>query len=82
MNLTLDELYLLLDASYEEAYNRRKFDAALQGVDLEDEEEAEPSSFDEIRARADEILKEQGQDTRDVTQREIDDLFGFDDDDD
>lgn len=79
VSLTLEELYLLLEVNNEGEYNRRKFAAALKGIDLEDEDDdnGDESDFDRIRREADEELTRQGQDTRSFDQRDIDDLFGF-----
>lgn len=55
VSLTIDELYLLLKVNQEGEYSRRKFAAALKGIDLdEDKEQEQPvSDFEEIRKKAD-----------------------------
>jgi hypothetical protein len=50
-SLTLDELFLLIEARYKRANEDRKFSAALQGVDLDDAKEENPA-FDEIQRKA------------------------------
>lgn len=53
--LTLEELYALQDALYRKEYRRNKMLAAVQGVDI-DEGSEDTSTFDEIKARAEEEL--------------------------
>lgn len=49
--LTLDELILILDAERERKNEQAKFQAAINGIDLENEG-GQTSKFDEIQARA------------------------------
>lgn len=70
-SLTLDELYLLIKTQNDVDYTRRKFDAAIQGIDLEEETE-DTSSFDAVREQADAILGN-------VTEEQVQDLFGLND---
>jgi len=55
-NLTLAELYEILEATREREHERRKFAAALKGVNL-DEEQGENSSFEEVKRRAEAKLR-------------------------
>lgn len=73
-SLTLDELYLLIKVQQEGEYSRRRFNAAIQGIDLDDEESDEVSKFDEVRQQADAILG--------VEEDEVLGLFGLNDEDD
>lgn len=52
-NLSMPELMKTLDAKREAEYNKRKFLAALQGVDLDEaaSRDSGTSSFDDIKAR-------------------------------
>ena len=82
-SLTLEELYLLLKVHQEGEYSRRKFAAALKGIDLDEEGgSGSESRFDEIRAEADAILSEQGQKPRNFGQDEVEDILGLNDIDD
>lgn len=77
-NLTLDELYLLLEVNNEGEYNRRKFAAALQNIDLEegDKDEDNLTPFERVQQQANEML---GKKTEEF---ESADPFGLDGDDD
>ena len=48
--LTLDELYLLVDAKHRAEHEHRKFLAALKGIDLD--EETKNSEFEETQLMA------------------------------
>ena len=48
--LTLDELYLIVDAQYRAEHRHNKFMAAMQGVDID--EGKEEAQFEEIKRRA------------------------------
>lgn len=49
-NLTLDELYLLLEAGHRATHDKRRFLAAMQGVDLD--AGIEDTSFRDVELRA------------------------------
>jgi len=48
--LTLDEVYLLVDAMYRKEERHNKFLAAIQGIDLNENEEN--SDFEDIKTKA------------------------------
>lgn len=48
--LTLEELYLLMETEQDREYRRNKFAAALQGVDLD--ENKKNSDFEQVKQRA------------------------------
>lgn len=50
--ITLDELYLLVDAMHRKEYRANKFAAALKGVDLDEGQEQEDFERIKIRAQA------------------------------
>lgn len=49
--LTLEELYLLVDAKHESDHEQRRFLAAIQGIDLDEDKETD-SAFDKVAIRA------------------------------
>jgi hypothetical protein len=51
--LTLDELTLLVDETYKSEDRERRFLAALQGINLDEESDAK---FDDVKRRADAAL--------------------------
>lgn len=52
--LTLDELYALVEAQYRREHRQNRFAAALQGVDLD--EGKKDDSFEDIKHRAEATL--------------------------
>lgn len=48
--LTLEELYLIIDAQYRAQHANRRFMAAMQGVDID--EGVEEARFEDIKRRA------------------------------
>lgn len=59
--LSLEELYLLIDSKSKEEHNRRKFAAALKGIDLEDNTN---SRFEDIQREAEDILSGRSEEER------------------
>lgn len=57
--LTLDELMLLYSTIHESLTSDRKFAASLKGIDLDknDSNQAESSSFDDVKRRAEARLQ-------------------------
>ena len=57
--LTLDELMLLYSTIHESLTSDRKFAASLKGIDLDknDSNQAESSSFDDVKRRAEAKLR-------------------------
>jgi hypothetical protein len=53
-DLTLEELYLLVDGMHRTEHRRNKFMAALNGVDLD--EGAKNADFEKVKQRADAAL--------------------------
>ncbi|QIN94027.1 hypothetical protein PP459_gp207 [Streptomyces phage Wakanda] len=53
-NITVDELNHILDAAREQEYERKKFAAALKGIDLDEDKRSngDTPSFDDIKRRA------------------------------
>lgn len=50
--LSLPELFSALDSQRDKVYQDRKFFAALQGVDLDEDEEEPVNTWEDIKARA------------------------------
>ena len=59
-DLTLEELYLLVEAQHRAEHRRNKFVAAMQGVDLD--EEANDADFDKVKLRAEAALAGKSED--------------------
>jgi hypothetical protein len=51
-NLTLAELEKLLEVKREQDYSDKKFAAALKGVNLDDNDDNEATTFEDIKRRA------------------------------
>lgn len=52
-SITLEELYLLVDAMYRKEHRQNKFAAALKGVDLDEGQESEDFERIKLKAQAD-----------------------------
>lgn len=73
--LTLEELYLLIDAKHKASWERKRFEASLQGVDLGDYNPHQ-ETFEDIKKKAQAQLAG-------MTEQEysLSDFIEFDDDD-
>lgn len=50
-DLTLDELYLLIDSDRKKEHRNNKFLAAVQGIDLDDDPQKD-DAFERVKAKA------------------------------